>query len=457
MDRNLGKCVREILRMLQPILQNYHRAFLEKQKGFAKARPPWLVKTQEEAFQHFETLGFPTPKNEDWKYLRLETMPEFVLDESPPVFSQEALHAAEQNFSLDSHQPIKLIFVNGRLVTDLSQNPILFPGLEIRELSRVIKESPEKIKPFLDRTFVSTNPFYFLNTAFLENGIFIHLKPACHLESPIQLIFFSSGNSNTPTLFMRTLVLAERDSHATFIETYMGSEDKNYVNNVVSQLHLEEGAVLDHYKLQEENSRAFHVGLLNSSQKRGSHFSSHSISLGGLVARHDIASDLLAPLASCVHHGLFLGHDHQQVDHHTCIDHRLPQGTSRTLYKGILDDHARGIFNGKVIVHPGAVKTDSNQTTRNLLLSKNAEVDPKPELEIEADDVKCSHGATVGQLDENAIYYLRTRGLAERDARDLLIKAFASEVIEKFNFVPLRCLVNQIVHQKLARMGEKKS
>jgi Fe-S cluster assembly protein SufD len=236
----------------------------------------------------------------------------------------------------------------------------------------------------------------------------------------------------------RTLVVAERGSQARIIETYAGPENETYLTNAVTEVSLEDGAIVEHYKMQRESEQAFHVGRVFTRQARDSQFASYSFSLGGALVRTDIDVHLAGEGSSCGLYGLFLGHGSQHVDHHTVIDHAVPRCSSRELYKGILDGRARGVFFGTVIVRPDAQKTDAQQTNKNLLLSKEALVESTPRLQIEADDVRCKHGSTTGQLDATALFYLRSRGIGEAQARTLLTYAFAADVVERITVAPLR-------------------
>jgi Fe-S cluster assembly protein SufD len=258
------------------------------------------------------------------------------------------------------------------------------------------------------------------------------------LEEPIHLLFIATGDGVPSIVHPRVLVVLEEAAQATVVESYVGRGRGVYFTNAVSEVVLAEGAVADVYKLQRESVQAFHVAALGASQAKSSTFVSHVITLGGAIARNEVASTLGGEGADCTMNGLYEATGRQLVDNHTTIDHAKPHGTSRQLYKGILDGHAHGVFNGKVIVRPDAQKTDAVQSNKNLVLSDDATIDTKPELQIFANDVKCKHGATIGQLDHDVLFYLRSRGIGEAEARRLLVHAFSSEILDNVKLERVR-------------------
>ena len=338
--------------------------------------------------------------------------------------------------ALDCH---RLVFVNGIFEPATSHTDPLPTGVTVSSLSAAIRHDHTALETHLSRyTDVGANGFLALNTALLGEGAYIHLSARTRLEKPIVLSFVSAPGGQAMCTQPRILVVAEPGSEARIVEHFQGSDESTYFNNVVTEICLGRGARLEHYKLQSEGQKSFHVSTLQVTQGRESRFTSHSISLGGQLVRNDINCGLDDEETVCELNGLYLATGRQHVDYHTRIDHAKPAGTSREYYKGVLDGRGRGVFNGRVYVHPDAQKTDAEQFNNNLLLSRHAEVDTKPQLEIFADDVKCAHGATVGQLDDDMIFYLRTRGLAESAARGLLTYGFASDVLQRMSLVPLR-------------------
>jgi len=273
----------------------------------------------------------------------------------------------------------------------------------------------------------------------MQDGAVIRIKRNAPLSEPIHLLYLNIDNGIPHANYLRNLIIAEENSHAHIIETYLGEQGApTYFTNTMTDISLHSNAHCHHYKWISENDRAFHVGTVNADQAQDSHFYSYSNVFGGKLVRSDTNIKLQGKGAACELNGLYLGANNQHIDHHTCIEHVVPHGMSREFYKGILTDKARGVFNGRVHVHPDAQHTDSGQHNKNLLLSNTAEIDTKPELEIYADDVKCAHGATVGNLDEQALFYLRSRGIDPQSAKALLTFAFANEIIEKIPHAQLR-------------------
>jgi len=269
------------------------------------------------------------------------------------------------------------------------------------------------------------------------------------LQAPIHLLFVSSAPGNATLSQPRNLIVLGAGSQATVVETYAGLSDEVYFTNVVTEIVLGDNASLDHYKLQEEGARAFHIALTQVHHGRESRFTSHSIALGAALARNDVRALFATEGSECTLNGLYMATGKQHLDNRTLIDHQSPRCTSRELYKGVLDGQSRGVFSGRVLVRHDAQKTDASQTNKNLLLSDEALVDTKPQLEIFADDVKCAHGAAVGQLDEDALFYLRSRGIGQEAAKSLLTYAFASEMVNLIPLAPLRSRVRELVTSRL--------
>jgi Fe-S cluster assembly protein SufD len=295
-----------------------------------------------------------------------------------------------------------------------------------------------------------------LNTAFAEDGALIEIPRGLVVEEPIHLLFVSTPGTEPAVSHPRNLILAGRESQATIIEAYVGLGDGVYFTNAVSEIVTAEGAVIDHYKLQGESEKAFHVATVQGLQERSSSLNSHNLSFGAALTRNDVNSVLDAEGAECTLNGLFVVAGRQHVDNHTTLDHAKPHCNSHELYKGILDGQAVGVFNGKIMVRKEAQKTNAIQSNKNLLLSEGAVINTKPQLEIYADDVRCTHGATVGQLDRDALFYMQTRGIAREAARDLLTYAFAGDLFDRVNVATVRNRLDEALYSKLsaARRGE---
>lgn len=390
--------------------------------------PTWIAARRQAGAARFEALGFPHRRVEQWKYTDVRPIAtgEFELA-SDAAFSPAA--AAALTLPLEAH---RLTFVDGVFSPALSNLEELPRGVQLLPLSRALDDNHEAVGGPLGRlTGVDFSPFSALNTAFMEEGAVVRLAPGTRVEKPIVLQFLSRANEAPVMSHPRILVEAGARSEATLIEHHAGEEAAINFTNLVGELILERGAILTHYKLQEAPLKDLHVASIQVEQGRDSTYTSFNLNLGGALVRTDLVSDLNGQGAVANFYGLFYGQGRQHVDNHTLVNHNAPHTFSNENYKGILDDRAHGVFNGKVVVKRDSQKIEGFQSNANLLLSDRAEIDTKPELEIYADDVKCSHGSTTGQLDEEAIFALRTRGIDEQTARGLLTLAFAGEVLEQ--------------------------
>ena len=316
----------------------------------------------------------------------------------------------------------------------------------ICDLAKAIENNNDLLNKHITR-YADNNvsPFTALNTAFVQHGTLIYLPAKTVIDKPINLLYLSKKQSNPFAAHPRNLIVMEEHTEATVIESYIGLDDADYFTNAVTEVSLAAGARLQHYKIQQESLNSYHIGNLNVMQKQDSYLESHSISLGGSLVRNDIHGQLAAEGAEIILNGLYMTDGNQHVDNHTRIDHLKPNTHSLENYRGVLNGKSRAVFNGKVIVHKNAQKIEAHQNNANLLLSDDAEIDTKPELEIYADDVKCSHGATVGQLDKNMLFYLRTRAIDNETAKSLLTFAFAEEVISKIKLPSVRNRLEYLV------------
>jgi Fe-S cluster assembly protein SufD len=351
--------------------------------------------------------------------------------------------------AFDGLEGHRLVFVDGLYAPALSHRATLPAGATLSVLGDVLALAPAELEPLLERAGNAT-PFFDLNTAFMSDGLYLHLTRDTVLADPIHLVFIATAAGRA--VHPRNLVVTEGGARATIIEHYAGG-DAAYFTNAVTQVAAADGAAIEHYKVQEEGPLALHIGALHASQDRASRLTSHSIALGASLARTDIATSFDAEGCEARLDGLYVVGGRQHVDHHTRVDHARAHGTSREHYRGVLDGGSRAVFNGKVVVHAGARKTDAAQANHNLLLSRGAEVDTKPQLEIHADDVKCTHGATVGQLDAAQLFYLRSRGFDEPMARALLTQAFARAVIDGIRLAPVRGRLARLLFARLPQGG----
>ena len=419
-------------------------------EGRSPRDPRWLTEIRRAGMDRFHEMGFPTVRDDAWKYTNVAPIRKVPFGPAPEAGPTAVPRIPDD---LPERDGTQIVFVNGRYSRALSSAQCRPDGLEVKSLKEVLEERPEWAEPYLGRIARDGNAFAAINAAFLEDGAFVRLPARTAVERPIHLIFLSEPVFGPTLSHPRNLVIAEPGSQASLVETFIGTAGEVYFTNAVTEVVLGEGAVLDFSRLEREGDAAFHISTIAVSQGRDSHFTSHSISLGGVLARNDLNVRLDAEGAECTLNGLFLGSGSQLLDNHTLIDHAKPHGTSRELYKGIMDGKSRGIFHGTIIVRPDAQKTDAMQTNKNLLLSKEALVNSEPALEIFADDVKCRHGSTIGQLDAAAMFYLRSRGIGEQEARDLLVYAFASDVASRIRVAPLRSFVERQLGLRLPGSG----
>jgi Fe-S cluster assembly protein SufD len=414
------------------------------------AGPPWLTKLRRDGITSFLKAGFPSLKDEEWRYTNLLPLARTVFGLAPrDVTIAERTQAVEMEarlgtLGLSSPGP-RLVFVNGRLVRRTAHT--LPPEILFENLATALRLAPERVEKALVAAR-SEHPFVALNDAFLDTGALVRVGRGLAAPTPLVVVHLSTSASGTPAPLMshlRNLVVLEEDAQATVVEVYLGADELSFTN-AVTQAVLGENARLTHIKVQLEGRQAFHIGNLFLSHARGARSVSHVYSFGAAAARNEIAATLSGEGSGTELYGLFAAASGQQVDCHTVIDHAAPRADSLELYKGVLDGSGRGAFDGKVIVREGAVKTDARQTNRNLILSNEALVDSKPQLEIHNNDVRCSHGSTTGRIDSDALFYLRSRGLSEGAARALLTYAFGSEVVSKVAASDVKALLEDRLH-----------
>jgi Fe-S cluster assembly protein SufD len=423
----------------------YRAQFAQLESRRAGTVPPWLQHTRAVAFERFGELAFPTLRDEDWKYTSVAALEKRAFRLVPESLNGVSADDVASLALGDSHL---LVFVNGRHAPGLSRLGRLPSGVDVSSLAHAVAERPDRFEALLTRDAEAlVNGFTALNAAFWADGANIDLAAGCVVEEPIHLLFITTDANLT--VHPRNIIRVGAGSRAEVIEHYVGVNDAAYFTNAVTHIQAGASAEIIHTKLQQESMRGYHIADIRAEQERDSRFTSQSFALGGLLSRNDIATRLDAEGCEATLIGLYMANGRQHMDHHTLIDHARPRGTSREFYKGVLDGAARAVFNGKVIVRPGAQQTDAHQANGNLLLSDQAEVDTKPQLEIYADDIKCSHGATVGQLDPEQIYYLRSRGMDDASARALLTFAFAEDVATRVHCAPLRARLEQLLRGRL--------
>jgi Fe-S cluster assembly protein SufD len=400
----------------------------------------WLHKVRKDAIGRFAELGFPTTRLEEWKYTNVAPIAKTPFQAAE--FRWDGLIDGDLAELPLAHSAFRercsrIVFINGHFSPQLSSSD-LPEGLVVGSLALAIKQNTPTVKEHLTRyANYQQQAFVALNTAFLEDGAYIEVPRGITPAAPIYILFVSTADEPIAS-HPRSLIIVGDGSQASIIEDYLALGESSYFTNAVTEIVVGENSVVEHYKLQAENERAFHVSTVQVTQARSSSFTSHSISFGGALARNDVNVALNGDGAECTLNGLYITDNEQHVDNHTVIDHLKPHCNSRELYKGILDDRSSAVFNGSIIVRKDAQKTDARQSNKNLLLSEGATINSKPQLEINADDVKCMHGTTIGHLDEDSIYYLRSRGVGLNEARTVLTYGFANDVLNRMKVDAVR-------------------
>jgi Fe-S cluster assembly protein SufD len=433
-------------------LQNYAEQFDGLQRP-ASGAPSWLRKLRQDGFTRFGETGFPTLRDEDWRFTNLSTIAQtpFRLVRNGKSLPSAADVSAYQV----AGATCELVFVDGRWVRSLSSMRDLPEGLHVGSLAAEMANNSGAIEPHLGRYLdIQRDPFSALNTAFSEDGAFIEVRKGAVLESPIHLLFISTAHELPVVNHPRNLIVCGENSQATIVEDYVSlSRGGRVLCNTATELIAGDHSVISHYMIEREDEGAFNVSTLRIQQGRAADVASHSILSGGALVRNNVHPVLAGEGGECLINGLFMGRHHQHLDNYMLVEHASPHCGSRQFYNGILDHHAHGVFHGRIIVHKNAQKTDAKQTNRNLLLSDTAQIDTKPQLEIYADDVKCTHGATIGQIEENSLFYLRSRGIDETSARRMLLFAFASECLDRMRTGPARTYVEHLIHRDLGSLG----
>ena len=427
--------------------ERYLSDFRALEKDLASNGPTWLYRIREHALARFAELGFPTARrgNEKWKYTNVAPIAKATFD-YPISASTNGLRGAEIQRAAPWHDRwTNLVFVDGRYDEALSTASPATNGVRVTSLAEALLSEPVEVERHLARyASVEDDGFTALNTAFMRDGAFVNVPEGESLESPLHLLFISTDRGEPTVSYPRVLVVAGARSKATVIESYVGLSQGRYFTNAVAEMVVGEGAEVDHYRLMLESQNAFHVGVARVHQRENSVFTSRAFTKGAALGRYDLNVLLDGPGSSCTLNGLYMTSGSQHMDNLINIDHAKPHGTSRLYYKGILDGKSKAIFGGTVLVRKDAQKTDALQTDKNLVLSPNAEVDSKPALFIYADDVKCGHGATAGNIDQDTVFYMRSRGVDPETASRLLIYGFASEIIETVQIEPFRAYLERL-------------
>lgn len=435
-------------------LEIYLDSFMRLAEGDAKdTTPPWLCGLRENAFARFFRVGFPTSRDEDWRFTNLSALVR------TPFRLARRREVGITRSDLDAWRmkdaTAQIVFVDGRFDPALSSLDTLPRGVEINGLKQAIAKQGQTAADHLGRYLdIERDPFCALNTAFAEDGAFVHVSRGVVVAQPVHLLFISTPGDDPEMTHPRNLIVIEEEAQASIVEEYVswGGETPT-LSNAVTELVAGENAIVVHSLIEREHLQTYNFSTLRIQQARSANVTSHSFLLGGALVRNNVHPVLAGEGAECLINGLFIGHGRQLLDNYMLVEHLSPHCASRQFYNGILDGKSHGVFHGRIIVHKDAQKTDAKQTNRNLLLSDDAQIDTKPQLEIYADDVKCTHGATIGQIEESALFYLRSRGISEQEARRILLQAFAGECLDRISG-PVRDYCDGIVVERLQSLAK---
>jgi Fe-S cluster assembly protein SufD len=432
----------------------YRSSFEKFEQGLNGESASGLHKLRRDAIDRVASLGCPTNRHEEWRYTNISPILKANFKPILSVHSAVVTKADVERFAFGTRH--RLVFVNGFFSKELSTDDALPHGAFCGSLANALRSNHTVAHQHLGRyAKYDDNSFSALNTAFLRDGAFIFIPDGAVIEDSIHLLFIAAG-SEPALISPRNLIVIGKNSQVSIVESYVAVTRETYFTNVVTEIVAGDHSILEHDKLQDEAREAFHIASIHAYQCAQTNFTSNSIALGGSIVRNNVTAILDAEGSETTLNGLSLATGTQLIDNHTTIDHAKAHCASHELYKSILDGKSRGVFNGKIFVRKDAQKTDAKQTNKTLLLSDNATIDTKPQLEIFADDVKCTHGATVGQLESEQVFYLRSRGIDEITARDILTFAFASDVVNRVHVEPLRDQLESLVHSRLDQGRERK-
>jgi Fe-S cluster assembly protein SufD len=422
----------------------YLSSFSQLQTKLPGQDAAWLKTLRLQALEQFKQTGFPTDELESWKYtnLSLNLLKESFAFEAPA--STVVVAAQLKKAGFDTDKAHLMVFVNGQFSKELSSLKTLAKGITVQNIASALTN--ETVKAFVGKIALSQNrAFTAINTAFFTDGLFIQLEAGKVLDAPVHVVYISTNAGQATQTHLRNLLVLANDSKANVIEHYWGENVSAYFTNVVTEVAMAKGSTLEHMKIGQEDIKGYHIGSLIAQQEEGSHFTSRLFSVGGALTRNDIETTLDQKKAECVMEGLYLAKDKQHVDTRTFIDHLSPNCNSTEVFKGVIDGQAVGVFDGRILVRENAQKTDARQSNKNLLLTKEAKIYSKPQLQIYADDVKCSHGSSTGQIDDEALFYLQSRGISREEAKKVLVYAFAGEMVEKIESAYLKPALKKLV------------
>ena len=409
--------------------------------------PQWMVPMRRTAMASFSALGFPTRALEDWHYTSLSSIADVPYTIGGGASSTTVADLTP--YMINADWPT-IVLLNGAYSPSLSSLDTLPAGVRVMDLATALREQPALVQQHLGSVAVSEHAMTSLNTGLMRDGVLVFVPADVTSDTPIHILHVSDGAAEASATFPRTLIIAERSATATVLESFVGLADVAYFTNHVAEVVVGENATVNHTKIQRESEQATHVGTTEVHQARDSHYVNFSMAMGATLSRTNVYTVLDGANCGATLNGLYLGKGSQHTDHQTRIEHAQPNCFSRELYKGVLDGSSHAVFNGKVYVHAIAQKTDGKQSNHTLLLSPDAKIDTKPQLEIFADDVKCTHGATVGRMDEAGLFYMKSRGVPSETARRLLTYAFAADVIETIGNDTVKRALEQLTLERYA-------
>jgi Fe-S cluster assembly protein SufD len=426
----------------------YITAFKQMERGLNGEKKTDFYRIRKEAINRFADLDFPTTKLEEWKYTNVSPIFKYNFQPSDNVTKIDL--GVIEELKIKNLTENLIVFINGYYSAGHSKLLTLPKGVRIESFASVLKNEPDFLLEYFGKYVKIDNGFAALNTAMVQDGTVVYVPDNCVIDEPVQILNITASSEDSYVLSQqRNIIVAGKNSQIKIIETYNSLNDEPGFMNVVTEIDASENAYVELFRIQNENLNSFHISKTQVEQEKGSNFTSYNVTFGGSLVRNDLNTVLDEVNVNANLFGLYIIEDEQHVDNHTLIDHVKPNCLSNELYKGVLKEKSRAVFNGKVFVRKDAQKTNAYQSNKNILLSEEATVDTKPQLEIFADDVRCTHGATVGQLDDESVFYLRSRGIDEQNARSILIRAFANDIFEEIKTDSLREYLNNMVFEKL--------
>ncbi len=418
--------------------ESYVDGLSEFARNVGKEDPQWIKDLREKGISGFKNHGFPTLFDEEWRFTNLEALRRnsfSIAQNDIHDVSLETLHP----YRFDGLRTLLLVFVNGKFAPSLSNTEQDRSGVTVTNLSEAVRTQEKLVREHLaEYADYSEDPFISLNTSYFTDGAFIHISPDKVFETPVHVLHISTDQGRPLFVNLRNLIIIGGNGAAKVIEHYVSVSQGAYFSNVVTEIVCAENSDIEHYRLEFESPNAFNFLNLRTNQQRDSNLTSHSVLHGGALVRNTVHPVLQGEGGNSDIYGLFMSEGRQHMDNFMRVEHASPHCDSRQFYNGVLDGRSKGVFHGRILVHEGSEKTDAKQTNRNLLLSDTAQIDTKPQLEIYNSDVKCTHGATIGQMDEDAIFYLRSRGVSAKKAKMIMLRAFTGETLENMSIEPVR-------------------